>query len=308
MPNHVKNSFLNELEERYGKLKKLPKSLSLFDVADGSLRIYIRYSKIHGKNQSFYGLRFEDLKQLEGLNSVICFLWDKDNHNEPLFIPYNEFEDVFNTLNPASDGQYKVQIYHNLKFLELYIANAGRFNVESFLGWDYCDSVIDKSKLTYLPDFSHSQIQTLVGSIGLIKGFDIWIPPVDRGKLDWNLYSKFDCLNNLPDRYEKINNVIKEVDVIWLKRGSSDLTAMFEVEHSTPIYSGLHRFNDLHLIEPQLKPKYSIVSNDIRKALFIRQINRPTFKSSGLSELCNFLDYKDVFGWFNRTVKKTKDE
>ena len=57
MPNQVKMSFLNELEERYGKLKKLPNSLSLFDVAEGSSRIYVRYSKVHGRNQSFYGLR-----------------------------------------------------------------------------------------------------------------------------------------------------------------------------------------------------------------------------------------------------------
>lgn len=302
MPNQIKISFLNELERRYGKLKKLPDSLSLFDLGEGSLRIYIRYSKVHGRNQSFYGLRNSDLKQLEGINSVICFLWD--NQIEPLFIPFTEFEDVFNSLEPASDGQFKAQIYHNLDPLELYIANAGRFNVEGFIGWKYLDSLIDKNKLFNIPDFSHSQIQTLVGAIGLVKGFDIWVPPIDRGKLDWKIASKFDCVKDLPSRYEKVDGVIREVDIIWLKKGSSDLSAMFEVEHSTPIYSGLLRFNDLHLIDPQLKPKFSIVANDVRRSLFLRQINRPTFKRSGLSELCNFLDYKDVFGWFNRTLKK----
>lgn len=302
MPNQVKISFLSELEKRYGKLKKLTGSLSLFDLGENSLRIYIRYSKVHGRNQSFYGLRYEDLKQLEGINSVICFLWD--NQTEPLFIPFSEFEDVFNSLEPASDGQFKAQIYHNLDPLELYIANAGRFNVEGFIGWNYINGLIDKNKIINIPDFTHSQIQTLIGSIGLVKGFDIWIPPIDRGKLDWNLSTKFNCINELPSRYETINNVIREIDIIWLKRGSSDLSAMFEVEHSTPIYSGLLRFNDLHLIEPQLKPKYSIISNNIRRALFLRQINRPTFKRSGLSELCNFLEYKDVFGWFNRTINK----
>jgi hypothetical protein len=301
MPNQIKISFLRELEKRYGKSKRISSSLSLFDLGNNSIRIYIRYSKLHGRNQSFYGLRNEDLKLLEGINSVICFLWD--NQNEPLFIPFSEFEDVFNYLEPASDGQFKVQIYHNLDPLELYIANAGRFNVEGFLGWNYLEGQIDRNKFVNIPDFSHSQIQTLVGAIGLRKGYDIWIPPIDRGKLDWSISLKFDCINELPYRYEMINNVIKEVDVIWLKRGSSDLTAMFEVEHSTPIYSGLLRFNDLHLIEPQLKPKFSIVSNDLRRLLFLRQINRPTFKRSGLSELCNFLDYKDVFGWFNRTLK-----
>ena len=210
----------------------------------------------------------------------------------------------FNSLEPASDGQFKVQIYHNVDSTELYIANAGRFNIEGFIGWRTLDALVDKNKLFDLPDFSHSQIQTLIGAIGLVKGFDIWVPPIDRGKLDWNLTTKFDCVNDLPYRYEKINEVIKEVDMIWLRRGSSDLFAMFEVEHSTPIYSGLLRFNDLHLIEPNLKPKFNIVSNDLRRALFLRQINRPTFKRSGLSEICNFLEYKDVFGWFNRTLKE----
>jgi hypothetical protein len=301
MPNQIKVSFLNQLEEKYGKLKKLPNSLSLFEIGNNALRIYIRYSKIHGRNQSFYGIRAEDLKQLEGFNSIICFLWDKQK--EPLFLPFEDYEDVFNNINPASDGQFKVQLYHNTDQLELYVANAGRFNVEAFLGWEYFESRFNKSLINDLPEFSHSQIQTLVGSIGLYKGFDIWIPTNDRSKLDWNVTKKFSCINELPQRYDTVQNIIKEVDVIWLKKGTSELSALFEVEHSTPIYSGLLRFNDLHLIEPQLKPKFSIVSNDLRKMLFLRQINRPTFKSSGLIDHCNFLEYKDVFNWYLRTSK-----
>jgi hypothetical protein len=75
---------------------------------------------------------------------------------------------------------------------------------------------------------------------------------------------------------------------------------MFEVEHSTPIYSGLLRFNDVHLVAPLLRPRFSVVANDARRDLFVRQLNRPTFRLSGLRELCTFLDYKDVFGWYTR--------
>lgn len=301
MPNQVKINFLYSLEKRFGKLKKLPNSLSLFEIGNGLCRIYIRYSKVHSRNQSFYGIRKEDLKQLDGFNSVICFLWDKQS--EPLFIPYSEFEEVFASLEPASDGQIKAQIYQENDGTELYLANAGRFHVEAFMGWNNLDLLIDKNKIVFIPDFSHSQIQTLIGSIGIYRGYDIWIPNMDRNKLDWQLAQKFVCKNFLPERYIRILDIIKQVDVLWLKRGSSELSAMFEVEHSTSIYSGLLRFNDLHLTEPNLKPKFSIVSNDLRRALFLRQINRPTFKVSGLSELCNFLEYKDVFGWFNRTLK-----
>ncbi len=301
MPNQIKIKFLDELKMRFGKLKKLPNSLSLFEIGGGVCRIYIRYSKVHSRNQSFYGIRKEDLKHLDGLNSVICFLWD--TQTEPLFVPYQEFEEIFSELQPAADGQIKVQIYQEPDGTELYLANAGRFNVESFYGWNYFDSLIDRGKITSIPDFSHSQIQTLIGSIGIKRGYDIWIPSIDKNKLDWLLTEKFESRYDLPERYFKIMDVIREVDVLWLKRGSSEVTAMFEVEHSTPIYSGLLRFNDLHLIEPNLKPKFSIVSNELRRSLFLRQINRPTFKMSGLSELCNFLEYKDVYGWFNRILK-----
>jgi hypothetical protein len=301
MPNQVKINFLNNLKNRYGRLSKLPNSLSLFEIGDGLCRIYIRYSKVHGRNQSFYGIRKEDLRQLDGLNSVICFLWD--TQAEPVFVPYNEFEEIFSVLEPAADGQIKAQIYQEADGTELYIANAGRFNIESFFGWEYFESLIDRNKIVAIPDFSHSQIQTLIGAIGINRGYDIWIPSIDKGRLDWKVAQKFDCRTDLPDRYFKVIDVIREIDVMWLKRGSTDLTAMFEVEHSTPIYSGLLRFNDLHLIEPNLKPKFSIVSNELRRSLFLRQINRPTFKMSGLSELCNFLEYKDVYGWFNRISK-----
>jgi hypothetical protein len=29
-------------------------------------------------------------------------------------------------------------------------------------------------------------------------------------------------------------------------------------------------------------------------------LNRPTFQTSGLSGLCSFLDYRDVYGWHRR--------
>jgi len=300
MPNLVKQDFLKNVKNRFGKFKKLPNSLSLFDIADGQVRIYYRYSKVHGRNQTFYGLRKEDLKLLEGGNSVICFSWD--NQKEPLFIPFSDYEEILNNIEAASDGQIKASIFLGEE-TELYLPGLGRFNVEGFFGWSILDQLIDKNKLVSIPDFSHSQIQTLLGSIGTQKGYDIWIPSSDRIKMDWKLASKFDYKSEMPQRYENIKNIITEIDVIWLQRGSSNIKAMFEVEYSTTIYSGLLRFNDLHLVEPNLKPKFSIVSNDLRKALFLRQISRPTFKMSGLIDYCNFLEYKDVYSWFKRSEK-----
>ena len=302
MPNITKQQFLNELESKFGSIRRLPKSLSLYELEDKNIRIYIRYSKIHPRNQTFYGLRAEDLKKLEGSNSLICFLWE--NQIEPIFIPYSDYEEILSQLSPASDGQYKVQIYIGKESIELYIANAGRFNIEAYFGWKYLDTIVDKNKLTKLPVLSHSEIQSFIGVIGFTKGFDVWLPYNDRNKFKFT--GTFNFRDNLPERYSSISSVIQEIDVIWIKKGSSDLTAMFEVEHSTPIYSGLLRFNDIHLVEPRLTTKFNIVSNELRRSLFIKQVSRPTFKSSGLSDICNFLEYKDVYVWYKNLSKGSK--
>ena len=297
MANTVKINFLAEIKERYGNFKKLNTSLSLFDI--GETRIYIRYSKVHGKDKTFYGLRDIDLKELEGKNSIIVFLWD--NQKEPLFIPFGEFEEVFNYSKVASDGQYKAQVYLREDGIEFYVAGGGKFNVESFMGWKNLEKQIDKNKIIDLPDLSHFQIQTFLGFIGVSKGYNIWVPHSDRARMDWNLAPKFSFRKELPIMYENIFEIVNEIDVIWLKKGTNQINSLFEVEHSTPIYSGLLRFNDFFLVTKEKKLKFNIVSNDERRSLFTKQINRPTFQVSGLGETCNFLEYKDVFGWFERT-------
>lgn len=154
--------------------------------------------------------------------------------------------------------------------MELYVAKAGRFNVEGNLGWDALDALINSARLKNLPEFSHTQIQTFLGAIGTTKGYDIWIPTSDRIKLDWSLANQFDCHDLLPYSFEQVKNILQEVDVIWIQRGSGELRALFEVEHSTPIYSGLLRFNDIHLVTPTLRPRFSVVANDTRRSLFVR--------------------------------------
>jgi len=301
MPNVTKDQFLKDLKSKFGSIRKLPGSLSLYELEGRNVLIYIRYSKIHSLNQAFYGLRAEDLKKLEGSNSLICFLWN--NQKEPVFIPFSDYEEIFSQISPASDGQFKAQIYLGKESSELYLANAGRFNIEAYKGWEQIERLVDKNQITALPELSHSKIQTYIGTIGFLKGFDVWIPSYDRNKFDIKLDNTFHFRDGLPERYSSVNNVIKEIDVIWLKKGSSDLTAMFEVEHSTSIYSGLLWFNDIHLVESRLSAKFNIVSNELRRSLFIKQVTRPTFKASGLSEICNFLEYKDVYLWYNNIKK-----
>jgi hypothetical protein len=301
MANVTKASFLKELTRRYGDIHKLSSSLSLYDLGEGAGRIYIRYSKIHSKGQAFYGLRKKDLKELEGRPSAICLLWE--GQAEPVFVPYSEYEEIFQSLSPADDGQYKVQLFLREEGSDFYIANAGRFNVEAYFGWEQLDSLIQQSRLTTFPDLSHIQVQTLLGSIGARKGYNVWIPRNDRNRLDWGITAKFECTATIPRGFAEIEDTLSEVDVVWVERDARRLRALFEVEHSTPVYSGLLRFNDVLLTNPSRGTTYSIVSNDDRRSLFVRQLNRPTFKVSRLAESCTFLEYPNVFTWHQRMSK-----
>jgi len=306
MGNIIKSNFLRELNKRYGSLRRMHRTQSLYEIGKGEARLYIRYSKVHERGKTFYGLRKEDLKNLEGHPSLICFLWDEQP--EPLLIPFSAFEDVFQLTPPASDGQYKAQIRLQNEGTELYISRAGRFNVEGHFGWGELDSLIYSTSSSAIQEFSHSQMQTFLGAIGTAKNHDIWIPPNDRGKLDWSLAEPFKCCINLQYGPQRIKDILQEVDVIWIQRGSSELGALFEVEHTTPIYSALLRFNDIHLESPTLCQNFYVVSNNEKRDLFVRQLNRPTFQKSRLSEVCTFLEYINVFNWYNRIRAQQKRE
>jgi hypothetical protein len=303
MTTEVKTAFLETLGREFGPLRRLEGSQSLYEVGEGVARIYVRYSRVHNGTRTFFGLREADLRRLEGHPSILCFLWD--GQAEPLLVPFDEYEDVFQSVQPAQDGQYKVQVLLQRAGAELYIARAGRFNVEGHLGLDALRNLVDSTGSEAPPELTHPQVQSFLGTIGAIKGYDVWAPASDRTKLQAPPGQRIQYRGALPHGFGAADGVLQEVDVVWIQRGSSELKALFEVEHSTAVYSGLLRLNDIHLVAPTLRATFSIVANETRRSLFTRQLNRPTFQASGLCDLCTFLKYSDVFGWYRRLVRDT---
>lgn len=300
MTNEYKAGLLTNLQQRFGKLTRLPNSQSLFAIADGQARIYIRYSKIHDGGRTFFGLRDVDLRLLEGHLSFLCFLMD--DGSSPLIIPYTDFEQVFRQAEPAGDGQHKVQLLVAREPLELYIAKQGRFNVEGYVGYAALDRLISEGRVKVPNDLGHTQVQTLLAGIGNIQGHSVWVPDNNVGSLDWSMTKRFPLARQIPSGYERVASILQEVDVVWMRSGSNEIEALFEVEHSTPIYSGLLRFNDIFLTSPALN-RFTIVSNESRRDLFARQLRRPTFLKSGLSEITAFLEYSNVHDWHTRLAK-----
>jgi len=301
MASVLKQTVLAELERRLGRARKLEQSQSLFDFGNNVLRVYSRYSRVHSDGRTFYGLREDDLRKLEGRPSLICFLWD--SQQAPLFLPFQEFEETFRAVEPANDGQYKSQVFLRTEGTEFYLAKAGRFNVDAYVGWDVVDQFVDPTRTRAVPDLTHSQVQSFLGAIGMRKLFDIWVPRPDRTKVGQGIPEEMSYCHVLPTVPDPVGQILEEVDVIWIERGSGRLRALFEVEHSTTIYSGLLRFNDIHLVAPQFKPTYSIVADNERRSSFVRQLARPTFVVSGLNQICTFMEYENVFSWYERIVR-----
>lgn len=294
MANDFKTGLLVEIEKRFGKISRLPGSQSLIELKNG-IRVYLRYSKLHGKGVAFFGLRRVDLNSLDGHLSYLCFFTDRD---PPLFIPYGDFEAAIRQSPLASDGQYKVQIAYGSSTKELYLPRVGHFNVDAFGGLDALPTDGTTSH-AIASNLSHWQVQTLLGGIGTLKGYSVYVPPNNIELLDWTLVRRFQPIATLPAYVAERARFASEIDVIWVDHKQDAIAAAFEVEHSTTIYSGLLRFNDV-LLTCAGAGRYFVASDESRRDLFVRQLQRPTFQRSGLSELASFLDYSNVFDWHHR--------
>ncbi len=87
------------------------------------------------------------------------------------------------------------------------------------------------------------------------------------------------------------------VDVIWLEKDSFRPIAFFEVEHSTQIYSGLLRLNDIMIDYPI--PRAGVVSFEKRRPSFLKELARRTFQKSGLDKACRFYNYRTIHAILN---------
>jgi hypothetical protein len=300
MANQYKEKIIQEIEEKLGRLRQVGNSQSLFYIPSIDTYIYFRYSKIQNKNTNkescFYGLRKNDLLIMGGKKSYFCFI---SNEEDKIFlVPFMPYESYFSKLSPASDGQYKTNIHFRKHGTVLDFANMPKFSADGYRGIEKIFNISQK-KLK-IPKLSHSQVQSIIGSIGILKGFDVWIPPKDRQLIDNYILDDKRIIQKFPYIKKDVDEVISEIDVIWLEKLKP--ISMFEVEHSTPIYSGLLRFNDALLVISNIN--FSIVSNSEREAKFGKEINRPTFRQSKLNELVSFVNYENIYNWWHNLTGK----
>jgi hypothetical protein len=139
---------------------------------------------------------------------------------------------------------------------------------------------------------THSEIQAKLRDIGIFEGFDVWV--ADRGT-KWNDEELgAGCLADLPIvAAERTRAVMKNIDVIWFRRGTGHPVRFFEIEHSTSVYSGLLRMNDV-MIDFPIPKAFIVGDGEKTQRKFEREIARRTFQHSELKNVTQFLRYDQV--------------
>jgi len=142
------------------------------------------------------------------------------------------------------------------------------------------------------------KVQAKIAQLGATLGFNIWLPPNDRGKITELLPATYhtNLATTLPLNYDAATiKTIENIDVIWLQRRA--IAHAFEVEHTTAIYSGLLRMGDLLAMQPRMNISLHIVAPTERRDQVRREIVRPLFsvlEGGAMAERCSFLSYDAI--------------
>lgn len=127
---------------------------------------------------------------------------------------------------------------------------------------------------------THTEIQSWLRDLGRALGFDVWIAQNDRRRPWAGGLLSDGCLEALPAALASAPgaDAVQLIDVLWLDRSSGHVTAAFEVEHTTSIYSGIVRLLDLALGSPRSATQGLFLVAPPRREDDVReQLRRPAF-------------------------------
>lgn len=129
-------------------------------------------------------------------------------------------------------------------------------------------------------DRTHTEVQAWIRDLGRALGYRVWIAANDRSRPYAGARLGDGCLDQLPAALANGAGAesIRLIDVLWLEAGADRVTAAFEVEHSTTIYSGVVRMLDLALSgELHTSAGLFLVAPDSREGDVRAQLRRPAF-------------------------------
>ena len=147
------------------------------------------------------------------------------------------------------------------------------------------------------PETEHTRIQWHLLKLGTDMGYDVWVAPDNRHEsYDGNAFTEVPgLLDELPPQFgnTRAHEIVKRIDVLWLK--GKTVRRAFEIEHTTPVYSGLLRMSDLITLVSHLNIPLHIVAPSSRRDKVMQEINRPTFRASGMPRKCRLIVFEVLF-------------
>ncbi|WP_408903178.1 type II restriction endonuclease [Methylobacterium radiotolerans] len=147
-------------------------------------------------------------------------------------------------------------------------------------------------------DHTHTEVQGWLRDLGLALGYDVWIASNDGNRPYGSGRLSDGCLDRLPASLaaKGSTETVRLIDVPWIGKGTADVAAAFEVEHTTSIYSGIVRMLDLALgVEGATARNFFLVAPDEREGDVRAQFARPAF--SRVAELdLRYLPYSELRG------------
>jgi hypothetical protein len=152
----------------------------------------------------------------------------------------------------------------------------------------------------------HDEMQWRLIRLGQLAKCDVWVPRSDQPKQYQGHQFREFVLREFHETLD-VPRSIENIDVVW-KFGPYSIKSVFEIEHSTSIYSGILRLSDLRAEAPNSNyPLFIVAPEDRRKKVF-EELRRPTFSGPclRLNEVIRFLHYQRIRE-IDEAAKGTKD-
>jgi hypothetical protein len=143
----------------------------------------------------------------------------------------------------------------------------------------------------------HTEIQWYLVQLGPQHGYDVHVAINDKNRTYQGERLGEGCLEELvlPGFSDAVTKIIRYVDVIWLEGDA--IVAMFEVESTTSIYSGILRMTDFVTRVPNFAVDMYIIAAESDSDAVRKEMTRPTFETVlepvSHSSL-QFLSFEDV--------------
>jgi len=151
-------------------------------------------------------------------------------------------------------------------------------------------------------EITHDNMLLMLARLGMYAGCSVHIGKTEQKKNRELAKLSTPTLPMLPLKTETIK-VIEQIDVLWLRENM--VVMAFEVEETTPVYSGLARFSDLAKSMPNIRIKAHIVAPESKINKVLKEFSRATFKELARKEKWGYILYPDIITKYE-AIRKEK--